>query len=120
MTTLAAATRIHSEDGRLVARCEPCDERLHHVQGFDVDVALGTFFHHHPNSGEAVHRPQVPAGWQAADSWRSVVRSTGHRAVPLPAPCRDAAGEVEQRRRGEAELDADVGEPGVLQVRGRS
>ena len=66
MTTMATATRIHSGDDRLVARCEPCDQTLHHVEGFDLDVALGTFFHFHPNSAEAVHRPHVPAGWRPA------------------------------------------------------
>ncbi len=66
MTVLATATRIHSDDDRLVGRCEPCDQTLHPVEGFDPDVALGTFFQHHPNSDEAVHRPQLPAGWRAA------------------------------------------------------
>ena len=66
MTVLTTATRVHSDDDRLVGRCQPCDQTLHHVECFDSDVALGTFFLHHPNSDVALHRPQVPAGWRPA------------------------------------------------------
>lgn len=66
MTMTATATRISSDDGHLVARCEPCGQTLRHVEGFDADVALGTFFHVHPSSGEAVHQLDLPAGWRPA------------------------------------------------------
>ncbi len=46
-----------------VVGCESCGVVLRPVDGVDTDVALGTFLQHHPDSPEAVHRPDVPAGW---------------------------------------------------------
>lgn len=63
MTTVAAArNRVHGVD-RLVAECTACGLVLEQVEGFDPDVARGTFLHNHPDSPQAVHQPDVPAGW---------------------------------------------------------
>ena len=63
MTVMNAVSRVHLDEQRLVAECGPCAKTLHQC-GDDRDVALGTFFQHHPNSVHAVHRPDLPAGWR--------------------------------------------------------
>ncbi|MCW2665787.1 MAG: hypothetical protein JWN57_749 [Frankiales bacterium] len=63
--TVMGATQVDHDGAGLVARCSGCSIALRQVDGFDPDVALGTFLQHHPASTEAVHRPQVPAGWRA-------------------------------------------------------
>ena len=62
MTTAAARHRVHGVE-HLEAECAACGLVLEQVDGFDPDVARGTFLHHHPDSPQAVHRPDVPAGW---------------------------------------------------------
>jgi hypothetical protein len=63
MTTAAATrNRVHGVD-HLVGECTTCGLVLEQVDGFDPDVARGTFLHHHPDSPQAVHQPDVPAGW---------------------------------------------------------
>lgn len=66
MTMLAAVTRVYRNEQHLVAECGPCAQTLHQQTGFDRDIAVGTFFQHHPNSTLAVHRPDLPAGWHIA------------------------------------------------------
>lgn len=46
-----------------VVECDSCGVTLRPVEDVDEDVALGTFLLHHPAAPEAVHRPEVPAGW---------------------------------------------------------
>ncbi len=63
MTTAATArNRVHGLD-HLVGECTVCGLVLEQVDGFDPDVALGTFLLHHPDSPQAMHRLDVPAGW---------------------------------------------------------
>jgi len=67
MTTAPAArTRVHGVD-HLVGECAACGLVLEQVDGFDPDVARGTFLHKHPDSLQAVHQPDVPAGWAVRD-----------------------------------------------------
>lgn len=67
MTLLLAPTRVHTDGSRVLAQCQPCGQTLHLRDGFDRDIALGTFFRYHPNSTLAVHRADEPAGWSICD-----------------------------------------------------
>ena len=60
----ATPTRVFREGTCLVARCSACGTDLRQVDGFDVDVALGMLFLHHPPSTAAVHRESLPPGWR--------------------------------------------------------
>jgi hypothetical protein len=53
-------------DAGTVRTCGTCEVVLHQVDGFDADVALGTFLLHHPDAAQAVHRAELPAGWRQA------------------------------------------------------
>jgi hypothetical protein len=68
MTSSTAVSRVRrpadGDDGCTV-ECGPCGLVLRQVDDFDRDVALGTFFSHHPASPDAIHRQDVPAGWSA-------------------------------------------------------
>lgn len=66
MSQAAAAARLSHRPEGLVGECLPCDVVLVQLPDFDRDVALGTFLQHHPMSAQAMHRPEVPAGWQPA------------------------------------------------------
>lgn len=64
MTAPTAVTRVlRSSDGVVV--CDTCGVALRPVELVDEDVALGTFLSHHPASPDAVHRPDLPAGWSS-------------------------------------------------------
>lgn len=64
MTAVTCVLRSSGEDGAGgVVECPSCGVTLRPVDDVDTDVALGTFLQHHPDSPEAVHRPDVPAGW---------------------------------------------------------
>jgi len=67
MTTMTSVIRVlrSSSDGGPggVVECTSCEVVLRPVDEVDTDVALGTFLLHHPDSPEAVHRLDVPAGW---------------------------------------------------------
>jgi hypothetical protein len=63
-TTITRVLRSSGDGGDGgVVECDSCGVALRPVDDVDEDVALGTFLHHHPASREAVHRPDVPAGW---------------------------------------------------------
>lgn len=53
------------DDPCTVVECAACGLVLRQLDDFDRDVALGTFFSHHPASPDAIHRQDVPAGWSA-------------------------------------------------------
>jgi hypothetical protein len=55
-------------DSGVVVECAPCGLVLRQVDAFDHDVALGTFFSHHPASPDAIHQQDVPAGWSSVTS----------------------------------------------------
>ena len=63
-TSVVRALRADGEGSGVVA-CRSCGVTLRPVVDVDVDVALGTFLQHHPDAPEAVHRPDVPAGWSS-------------------------------------------------------
>jgi hypothetical protein len=67
VTTLTSVIRVLRSSGGGgsggVVGCESCGVALRPVDDVDTDVALGTFLQHHPDSPEAVHRIDVPAGW---------------------------------------------------------
>jgi len=67
MTTMTSVIRVLRSSGGGgsggVVECESCGVALRPVDEVDTDVALGTFLQHHPDSPEAVHRIDVPAGW---------------------------------------------------------
>ncbi len=68
MTTMTrSAVRVLRSSGGSgpsgVVECAACGVALRPVDQVDTDVALGTFVQHHPDSPEAVHRLEVPAGW---------------------------------------------------------
>lgn len=67
MTTAAAARVTHRPEG-LVGECLPCRLVLVQRPDFDRDVALGTFLQHHPLSTYAVHRVDLPPGWQPVET----------------------------------------------------
>ena len=60
-TAITAVLRASAPGGTV--DCGTCGITLRPVDDVDEDVALGTFLQHHPASPEAVHRPDVPAGW---------------------------------------------------------
>ena len=60
-TAITAVLRSSAPGGTV--DCDTCGITLRPVEDVDEDVALGTFLQHHPASPEAVHRPDVPAGW---------------------------------------------------------
>lgn len=70
MTTEQSPIRVLRGAEQLEVECTSCGLHLEQVADFDRDVALGTFLQCHPMSPEAVHRPDVPAGWwvPAADA----------------------------------------------------
>lgn len=63
MTAVTRVLRSSGEGDGGVVECPSCQVTLRPVDDVDIDVALGTFLHHHPDSPDAVHRPDVPAGW---------------------------------------------------------
>jgi hypothetical protein len=64
MTSVIRVLRSSGEGGSGgVVECASCGVALRPVDDVDTDVALGTFVQHHPDSPEAVHRPDVPVGW---------------------------------------------------------
>ncbi len=71
MSGTSAVSRVkpaEDDDPCLVVECSSCGFVLRSLDDFDPDVALGTFFAHHPASPEAIHQPDVPAGWTAVTS----------------------------------------------------
>jgi hypothetical protein len=67
MTAAAVArNRVRGVD-HLVGECIACGLVLQQVDGFDPDVARGTFLQNHPDSQQAVHQTDVPAGWCVRD-----------------------------------------------------
>ena len=54
-------------DDACTVECAACSLVLRQVDDFDRDVALGTFFSHHPASPDAIHRQDVPPGWSAVE-----------------------------------------------------
>ena len=71
MTGTTSVSRVRhtpDDDACVVVECAACGLVLRQVEDFDRDVALGTFFSHHPASPDAVHRPDVPAGWSSVTS----------------------------------------------------
>lgn len=65
-TTVTSVLRSTGAGGSTgVVACDACGVAMRPVDDVDEDVALGTFLQHHPTSPEAVHRPDVPAGWSA-------------------------------------------------------
>jgi hypothetical protein len=67
VTTMISVIRVLRSSGGGgpggIVECASCQVSLRPVDEVDTDVALGTFLHHHPDSPEAVHRLDVPAGW---------------------------------------------------------
>lgn len=67
VTTTTAVIRVLRSSGGGsaggVVECSSCGVSLRPVEDVDTDVALGTFLQHHPDSPEAFHRLDVPAGW---------------------------------------------------------
>ncbi len=72
MSAATSVSRIRrsadGDDPCVVVECASCGLVLRQLDDFDRDVALGTFFSHHPASPQAIHRHDVPAGWSAVSS----------------------------------------------------
>ncbi len=70
MSSPTSVSRIRRPaDGKdaCTVECAPCGLVLRQVDEFDRDVALGTFFSHHPTSPDAIHQQDVPPGWSAVE-----------------------------------------------------
>lgn len=67
-TNVSRVRRTEDAGGAAVVECAPCGLVLRQVDDFDHDVALGTFFSHHPASPDAMHQQDVPAGWSEVTS----------------------------------------------------
>ena len=65
MTSVSRIRRTDDDDVCVVVECAACGLVLRRLEDFDRDVALGTFFSHHPASPDAIHQHDVPAGWSA-------------------------------------------------------
>lgn len=71
MTSTSPVSRVlRAADGEdaCTVECAPCELVLRQLDDFDHDVALGTFFSHHPASPDAIHQQDVPAGWTVVDA----------------------------------------------------
>jgi len=67
-TPVSRVRRPADDEPCVVVECASCGLVLRQLEDFDHDVALGTFFSHHPASPDAIHQPDVPAGWTAVTS----------------------------------------------------